>query len=159
MTPGILVSPSWKVFRSEKSSHDCLASVRPPHHLSPSKHSNTCKVWEERDLQVEMPNSPWMALLPINGFGKWCVSCIHDPLLDNSQPQSTPDYLPGTYLHRQHQPGRTLGHSCAHTAHSAATSWGPGRGHSGLETASRSSSLGGNELQSKTKKKKHSKRP
>lgn len=36
--------------------------------------------------------------------------------------------------------------SCAHTARSAAALWDPGRGHSGLETENRSSSLSDNEL-------------
>lgn len=49
-------------------------------------------------------------------------------------------------LNREHQLGKIPDHSCAHTVHSAATWWDPGRDHSGLETDSRSSSLGGNEL-------------
>lgn len=41
---------------------------------------------------------------------------------------------------------KSLAHNWAHIVHSAAALWDPGRGHSGLESESRSSSLGGNEL-------------
>lgn len=64
-----------------------------------------------------------------------------------------------SYLNREHQLDKIPDHSCAHTVHFAATWWGPGRGHSGLETESRLSSLGGNELRSKTKKRQTQERP
>lgn len=50
------------------------------------------------------------------------------------------------YLNRDHLHGKRPAHSYAHIVHSAAALWDPGRGHSGPESESRSSSLGGNEL-------------
>lgn len=49
-------------------------------------------------------------------------------------------------LNRHRLPDKSPAHSCAHIARSAAALWDLGRGHSGLESESRSSSPSGNEL-------------
>lgn len=152
MTPRILaILLSLKVFKKWKTHHDHLVTSD-LHITSLSKHLNTCETLEARSLQVKRPSNPWLRFLPSNGFRKLCASCVHGPL--HWQQWASVRFwaaCPETYLNREHQLGKIPDHSCVHIVRSAATSWGPDRGHNAPEIESRSGSLGGNELQPRTK--------